>query len=191
MRPVGWVIFSGFSPPPSDSQQRISGASPVFFHDQPGPFRLTDIAARFEAPHAGLEVQHRRTVYGIQAADPDMGAGDFEYLADGDAQMVGSVLAALREYPHLGPVRVATRMARLELGLGRVGLVERIDHQQMREGTQSRQGLRGEPGGVQFDAALHRIPSVVDRVCAAAPDVAYRLKRDAHGRRWPPPAGVP
>jgi hypothetical protein len=89
---------------------------------------LGDLIERAELGHPGLDVQDRRAVHRVEAADVDVEAVHLQQPAAGDAEQIRAVLAALGEDADQRPVRVAPWMAGAGLDLLGRYAVEMEDH---------------------------------------------------------------
>ena len=69
----------------------------VVLHQLRGPAGLADLTAWLELAHDRLDVEHRRPVDRIQAANMQITPLDAKNLSPGNAKAIGSVLATLRE----------------------------------------------------------------------------------------------
>ena len=106
--------------------------------------------------------------------------------ADRRAEAVGAHLRALGEDADARPGRVAARVARPALDLGRADAVEDVNHLDVRERLEAVERFGGEIGR-ELEARAHPIPVVVDGIGAIAADVRDGLEVD-HGwmvPRWP------
>src|SRR5262249_15379608 len=109
--------FSKFSATPWPMRPRpmkpifMCCPSPIILHDLNCPLRLADRLARQEAGHHRLDVQDRRAVDGVKAADLKRPALHRQQPAHGHPDAVRPALAALGEDADLGPGGVAAGMA--------------------------------------------------------------------------------
>jgi hypothetical protein len=89
--------------------------------------RFADLAARSEAGHPGFEVVDGRAVDGVEAFEVEGCAFDPQHFADGEADAVGSFLAARGEDAGERPLFVAARMTGAELGRSGFFVMEPVE----------------------------------------------------------------
>lgn len=153
------------------SQTLIRGA-PVFAHELPSPLRVANFASGGEFRHIRFDVQNRRAVDGVKPGDFESQILDRQQAADGNADPIRTVLAALREDTDLGPVRPIAGMPRAGYNFGFLHQMKEENDFDMREAGESRERIRGESRRVEIDAAGDAAPNVVDGVYDGAVDDA-------------------
>jgi len=88
------------------------------------PSRLANSLAWQKFNHDRLDVEHWRAIDGVELGDDELGAVDPNNTADGAANAVWTVLAALRKDAHRRPRIVVSRVTRAGDDFRRLDLVE-------------------------------------------------------------------
>jgi len=114
--------------------------------------RLADFSGIwYELADVGLDVEHGRAVDGVEGFDFYRQAANFQQLADGNSQAVGTILLALGEDSYDWPVRISARVSGATQGSLFLNPVEVEYDYQVRKISQAAQGFGAELGVVQFD----------------------------------------
>jgi len=149
-------------------------------HELGCPRWLFDPTAWKELQHHGLEVQHRRSVDGIEVSDVKHPIGDSLDRTDCAANAIGSVLATLGEDADRRPIWIVTRTTHTRDDLRRLDNVENEDDLDVRESIKAGQRV-GRNLGSQRNARLLAAPVVVFRPAPGRRDDGDRFHFERHG----------
>ena len=139
----------------------VRGFAEVAGHQLPGPSRLVDFSSRSKAPVVRFQVEHRRSVHGIEFADTNVETIDALEATSGHTNTIGAILSPLREDADVRLIGPAERKASSCNDLFIRDSAEIKDDFDVGVFGEARGAVGRKPGGVELNCGNDAAPAIV------------------------------